>query len=148
MSNLSYMKKLLDGVEVEWEALGEVCRFINGRAYKQYLTTGINGLPNLSIYNITEDKNGLLWVGTSSGICSFNPLTEKFIHYSDVAGKVFVDKQNNIWFYAAKEFCLLNPLTKKVEKFPLSFQQKETKSNQYILSFFEDSKKVKTNKFS
>lgn len=112
----------------------------DGRAYKQYLTTGINGLPNLSIYNITEDKNGLLWVGTSSGICSFNPLTEKFIHYSDVAGKVFVDKQNNIWFYAAKEFCLLNPLTKKVEKFPLSFQQKETKSNQYILSFFEDSK--------
>ncbi len=112
----------------------------DGRAYKQYLTTGIGGLPNLSIYNITEDKDGLLWIGTSGGICSFNPLTEKFITYSDVAGKVFVDKQNNIWFYAAKDFCLLNTSTNKVEKFQLSFQQKETKSNQYILSFFEDSK--------
>lgn len=112
----------------------------DGRAYKQYLTTGIGGLPNLNIYNITEDKDGLLWIGTSGGICSFNPLTEKFITYSDIAGKVFVDKQNNIWFYAAKDFCLLNTSTNKVEKFPLSFQQKETKSNQYILSFFEDSK--------
>ena len=35
MSQLSYMEKLLDGVEVEWRELGEVCRFINGRAYKQ-----------------------------------------------------------------------------------------------------------------
>jgi ligand-binding sensor domain-containing protein len=109
----------------------------DGRAYKQYLTTGIDGLPNLSIYNITEDRDGLLWIGTSSGICSFNPLTEKFITYSDIAGKVFVDKQNSIWFYAAKEFCLLNPSTKKVQKFPLNFQQKETKSNQYIFLFLK-----------
>ncbi len=112
----------------------------DGRTYKQYLTTGIDGLPNLSIYNITEDKDGLLWIGTGGGICSFNPLTEKFITYSDIGGKVFVDKQNSIWFYIAEEFCLLNPSTKTVEKFALSFQQKETKTNKYILSFFEDSK--------
>ena len=35
MSELSYMEKLLDGVEVKWMPLAEVCRFINGRAYKQ-----------------------------------------------------------------------------------------------------------------
>lgn len=35
MSNLSFMEKLLSGVEVEWKPLGEVSRFINGRAYKK-----------------------------------------------------------------------------------------------------------------
>ncbi|MEY8239940.1 MAG: restriction endonuclease subunit S [Cycloclasticus sp.] len=35
MSSLSYMEKLLEGVEIEWKALGGVCRFINGRAYKK-----------------------------------------------------------------------------------------------------------------
>ena len=29
------MEKLLEGVEIEWKALGGVCRFINGRAYKK-----------------------------------------------------------------------------------------------------------------
>ena len=32
MNELSYMGKLLDGVEVEWKELGEVCHFINGKA--------------------------------------------------------------------------------------------------------------------
>lgn len=35
MRDMSFMDKLLDGVAVEWKALGEVCRFINGRAYIQ-----------------------------------------------------------------------------------------------------------------
>ncbi|EES8617037.1 restriction endonuclease subunit S [Escherichia coli] len=35
MSELSYLEKLLDGVEVEWLPLAKVCRLINGRAYKQ-----------------------------------------------------------------------------------------------------------------
>lgn len=35
MSNVDYLNKLLKGTEVEWKMLGEVCRFINGRAYKK-----------------------------------------------------------------------------------------------------------------
>ena len=35
MSEMSYLEKLLDGVEVEWLPLAKVCRLINGRAYKQ-----------------------------------------------------------------------------------------------------------------
>ena len=34
MSQLNYLEKLLDGVEVEWKALGEVCDFKNGFAFK------------------------------------------------------------------------------------------------------------------
>ena len=31
MSHLGYMEKLLDGVEVEWKKLGEVCEFQRGQ---------------------------------------------------------------------------------------------------------------------
>ena len=31
---MSYMEKLLEGVEVEWKSLGEICNFKNGFAFK------------------------------------------------------------------------------------------------------------------
>ena len=37
MSELSFMEKLLDGAEVEWKALEEVCDFKNGFAFKSSL---------------------------------------------------------------------------------------------------------------
>lgn len=33
------------------------------------------GLPSNNIYTITEDKNGIIWLGTYKGVCSFNPKT-------------------------------------------------------------------------
>ncbi|MDI3320861.1 hybrid sensor histidine kinase/response regulator transcription factor [Pinibacter soli] len=41
-----------------------------------------NGLLNNNIYKIIEDKNGLLWLSTNEGICSFDPFTRKFSQYT------------------------------------------------------------------
>jgi type I restriction enzyme S subunit len=57
MSEISYMEKLLDGFEVEWKPLGQVCRFINGRAYKQPELLGQGKYPVLRVGNFfTNDK--------------------------------------------------------------------------------------------
>ena len=42
MSNMSYLEKLLDGVDVEWKTLGEVGKFIrgNGIQKKDFVETG------------------------------------------------------------------------------------------------------------
>ena len=57
MSELSYMDKLLDGVEVEWKELGEVCRFINGKAYKKPELLEKGKYPVLRVGNFfTNDK--------------------------------------------------------------------------------------------
>ncbi|WP_301377283.1 MULTISPECIES: restriction endonuclease subunit S [Thalassolituus] len=50
-----YMEKLLDGVEVEWKALGEVCDFKNGFAFKSSLFKEA-GLPIVRITNV-DGKN-------------------------------------------------------------------------------------------
>lgn len=55
MSQLSYMEKLLDGVDVEWKALGEVCDFKNGFAFKSSLFKEA-GLPIIRITNV-DGKN-------------------------------------------------------------------------------------------
>ncbi|MGJ7155674.1 restriction endonuclease subunit S [Morganella morganii] len=55
MSELSYLKKLLNGVEVEWKALGEVCDFKNGFAFKSSLFKEA-GLPIIRITNV-DGKN-------------------------------------------------------------------------------------------
>lgn len=43
MSEMSYMEKLLDGVEVEWKTLGEIAQVLNGYAFEssKYVSDGI-----------------------------------------------------------------------------------------------------------
>ncbi|MCP5015418.1 MAG: restriction endonuclease subunit S [Ketobacter sp.] len=52
MSNLSFVEKLLDGVEVEWKALGEVGEFIrgNGLQKKDFIETGFPAIHYGQIY--------------------------------------------------------------------------------------------------
>lgn len=57
MSELSYMEKLLDGVEVKWMPLAEVCRFINGRAYKQEELLSKGKYPVLRVGNFFTNQN-------------------------------------------------------------------------------------------
>lgn len=57
MSGVDFLDKLLDGVEVEWKALGEVCRFINGRAYKQPELLGKGKYPVLRVGNFFTNDN-------------------------------------------------------------------------------------------
>lgn len=48
---MSYLEKLLEGVEVEWKTLGEVCDFQNGFAFKSKFFKD-SGLPIVRITNI------------------------------------------------------------------------------------------------
>lgn len=57
MSGVDFLDKLLDGFEVEWKALGEVCRFINGRAYKQPELLGKGKYPVLRVGNFFTNDN-------------------------------------------------------------------------------------------
>lgn len=54
---MSFMEKLLVGVKVEWKPLGEVCRFINGRAYKQPELLEQGKYPVLRVGNFFTNNN-------------------------------------------------------------------------------------------
>ncbi|EGO8352954.1 restriction endonuclease subunit S [Escherichia coli] len=57
MNELSYLEKLLDGVEVEWLPLAKVCRLINGRAYKQEELLSKGKYPVLRVGNFFTNQN-------------------------------------------------------------------------------------------
>ena len=50
-NNRTFLEKLLDGTEVEWKPLGDVCNFQNGFAFKSSLFKD-NGAPIVRITNI------------------------------------------------------------------------------------------------
>jgi len=54
---MNFLEKLLDGVEVEWKPLGEVCRFINGKAYKQQELLEAGKYPVLRVGNFFTNGN-------------------------------------------------------------------------------------------
>lgn len=57
MSNLSFMEKLLEDVDVEWKPLGEVSQFINGRAYKKPELLDQGKYPVLRVGNFFTNDN-------------------------------------------------------------------------------------------
>ena len=57
MSELNYLEKLLAGAEVEWKELGEVCRFINGKAYKKPELLDQGKYPVLRVGNFFTNDN-------------------------------------------------------------------------------------------
>jgi type I restriction enzyme, S subunit len=57
MSGMNFLEKLLDGGAVEWKALGEVCRFINGKAYKQPELLDQGKYPVLRVGNFFTNGN-------------------------------------------------------------------------------------------
>lgn len=48
-------------------------------AFRHY--TEKDGLANNVVYNVFEDKAGLLWMTTNNGISRFDPVSEEFVNY-------------------------------------------------------------------
>lgn len=57
-NNRTFLEKLLDGAEVEWKPLGDVCNFQNGFAFKSSLFKD-NGSPIVRITNIDGGRVNL-----------------------------------------------------------------------------------------
>lgn len=83
---MSYLDTLLEGVEVEWKPLGEVCDFQNGFAFKSSLFKD-SGLPIIRITNIDGVNVDLSDVKyfEPDDYSSSNPL-----NYSIVEGDVLI----------------------------------------------------------
>lgn len=82
----SYIEKLLEGAEVEWKELGEVCNFQNGFAFKSSLFRK-EGFPIIRIGNIENDNVNL------ADVKYFNPNDYKIgnpLNYSINKGDVLI----------------------------------------------------------
>jgi len=107
MSELSYLEKLLDGVEVEWLPLNDVCKFKNGFAFKSSLFKEI-GLPIVRITNIDGLNVVLDEVKYFSAKDYKEDLSSFEVSYDDVLIAMSGATTGKIGIYKGEETCYLN----------------------------------------
>ncbi|MBK7588970.1 MAG: hypothetical protein IPI22_11915 [Bacteroidetes bacterium] len=74
-------------------------------SYTQY--TKNDGLPSNTIYCVTSDKNGILWLGTDAGVVRFDGYNVKVFNTDDglPSNDVFeivCDSKNRLWLTTFK----------------------------------------------
>ena len=86
--------------------------------YRNFKSYSIDaGLPNSNIYAIYNDSRGALWIGSETGLCSFNGLTFKYYTRKnglpgnwiraiteDKYGRIWVGTDNGLSIYDGKNF--------------------------------------------
>ena len=86
------------------DALGQSVRFVN--------YTSADGLPSNTVYAVTQDRDGILWVGTRNGLCSFDG--DSFHLYQDElparrVTSLTVDHGNRLWVGTTGGLCIEIP---------------------------------------
>jgi ligand-binding sensor domain-containing protein len=75
----------------------------------------VNGLSSSQITSITQDQNGIIWVGTASGLNKYQNKNDNFIHYfikdglpSNFITGVIVDDNNDLWISSKNGISFFN----------------------------------------
>jgi type I restriction enzyme S subunit len=104
MSNISFMDKLLDGVEVEWKPLGEVYKFQYGMGNTiptlggEYPVYGSNGIVGTHNEFNSEDSPVIGHIGAYAGIVNWGS-GKHFVTYNGVICKLISGLVNSKYAY-------------------------------------------------
>ncbi len=99
-----------------------------------------SSLSEDSIWTIHESKDGSLWFGTQMGLNKMDPLTGKFIHYTEKQGLpnnvvlgILEDDNGELWLTTNNGLAQFNPRTEAVTVYNSSdgLQSNEFNSNAY-----------------
>jgi ligand-binding sensor domain-containing protein len=74
-----------------------------------------SSLASNRIISIAQDRKGIIWIGTSAGLCRFNETTRKFTIFAEknglpnaVVSQLLVDDKDRIWMSTNKGISMLN----------------------------------------
>jgi signal transduction histidine kinase/ligand-binding sensor domain-containing protein/DNA-binding response OmpR family regulator len=97
--------------------------------------TDRNSLSDNVVYSLVEDENGILWVGTSSGLNRFDPDKNKFTRFTIKEGLpdemimgLLCDKKGYLWISHKKGITRLDTKTNVIRNFT---QQDGLQSNEF-----------------
>ncbi len=107
-----------------------------------------DGLPDSTVYSVTQDKTGFVWFGTTSGLARFDGNSFKSFKHDGAdpssisnnnAGNIFIDSQNRVWIGTfGGGVNLLDLTTGDLTRFPYSSSQYKVMVSENVQTFFED----------
>ena len=102
-----------------------------------------NTIINNRISSLSEDKNGMIWIGTNAGISLLNPVTNKFKHFSiksglpdDLIMAIKYDGKKYVWISHKKGISRINIETFSLQNFNMYDGLQGTEFNQNA-SFYD-----------
>lgn len=94
-----------------------------------------NTLSDNRVNALFEDRKGLIWIGTGNGVDCYDPIKNKFTHFSRQSGlagiavaAILEDEKGNLWISHKKGISELNPKTLVLRNFTL---QNGLQSNEF-----------------
>jgi ligand-binding sensor domain-containing protein len=110
-----------------------------------YKTSQPNSLSENSVFSICKDRENTLWIGTLSGLNTYNYESDSFTRIKELEGAfvqdIFEDTDGNIWIATfVKGLFLFNPKTRTWKNFIHSSNSGSLPYNK-TTSVFEDSKR-------
>ncbi|MFP4365017.1 MAG: two-component regulator propeller domain-containing protein [Spirochaetia bacterium] len=125
----------------------------DGRSFTKYTHDPYdsNSLPHNLVQTLYVDDDDIIWVGTYSGLSSFNPNTGDFTNYrhnqndpeslsNNVVVSITKDNEGNIWVGTLDGLNKLDPETGEFQRFYNSEDDPATLSNNIVRSLFTDSR--------
>ncbi len=105
--------------------------------YSYKLLTTKDGLPAQAITGVTKDKNGVIWFGTSKGLCYIeNGKIKQFKGLPDEGVlSVFASSDGALWVGLGKEQFLVSIKNGNITS---HYKQKKARENGLVLGMFED----------
>jgi signal transduction histidine kinase/ligand-binding sensor domain-containing protein/DNA-binding response OmpR family regulator len=83
-----------------------------------------NSIISNRIYSLTEDNDGIIWVGTNFGLSRFSPKTNTFKHFTNKSGLpddmimgVLFDGKKHVWLSHKKGITRLDKKTFEIKNF-------------------------------
>lgn len=122
-----------------------LCRY-DGYDFKTYRheSGNPNSLSNNFIWDLYEDKDGIIWIATfGGGLNSFDPKTEKFTHYKGItdnentlsSNRLFAiteESEGILWLGTNDGICRLDKATGEVQQFLCSKANNDKTDGNYI----------------
>jgi ligand-binding sensor domain-containing protein/two-component sensor histidine kinase len=98
-------------------------KVIRFKRYK-FDSQNIKSISNYNIYTIYEDKNQVLWLGTSRGLNKFEKENDKFSYYTEkhglpnnVINGILEDKNGHLWVSTNKGLSQFDPMSETFKNF-------------------------------
>lgn len=105
------------------------------------------GLPQNSIFAITQDRHGYMWFGTQDGLSRYDGYTFKHFHNSErdsttIPGNkinsLFEDSRGRLWVGTEDGLALFNPARENFHRFPLRAASTDPFMRQIVNAITED----------